>query len=84
MQGYLREMEIPDSYFEKILTTPSYSVIDLYANDTLPLATSPAFTEWLVARCASRAKTEEEYKCWGREFEAIHKARHAQFLAAPN
>ena len=48
VHSYLREMEIPDSIYEEMVSMPSYTTALLQqANWAWP----PSFAEWLTARC---------------------------------
>jgi hypothetical protein len=54
---YLREMEIPDSIFERLARMPSYAteLVDVATVSTLTWP--PSFAEWLYARCGSPTAT---------------------------
>lgn len=51
VHAYLRDMEIPDSIYEKMVNMPSYATVPLEDADSNPLWTTPSFGEWMTARC---------------------------------
>jgi hypothetical protein len=60
---YFREMETPDSIFEKMIRMPSFATEPLAEANSM--AWPPSFAEWLTARCGSpmnRPNTMCEYE----------------------
>ena len=80
VRGYLKEMNIPDSVYEKMVGTASYQTYRLSRLEAAQLSSPPAYEEWLVARCGgypSSSGIPERMRvnqCWGREAAARVKA----------
>jgi hypothetical protein len=53
VHDYLKEMEIPDSIFEKMANMPSYTTEQLDWQVSNTLTWPPSFAEWLFARCGN-------------------------------
>jgi hypothetical protein len=51
--NYLKEMEIPDSIFERLASMPSFATELLDWQTVNKLTWPPSFAEWLFARCGS-------------------------------
>jgi hypothetical protein len=54
---YLREMEIPDSIFETMVSMPSYATVPL--KEANSLTWPPSFGEWLTARCGPPTRARD-------------------------
>jgi hypothetical protein len=58
MKSYLREMDVPEKFFNQMIAISSQESKKISATDALELMTTPASDEWLSARCGMFTEAE--------------------------
>ena len=87
VQEYLREMDIPDVFYERLLKTPSNSIYRLSGQEALSLVVPPSIEEWFIARCGGsivdtvEPEREEVLSCWYKEIALASEGKAREFRA---
>jgi hypothetical protein len=90
VHSYLREMDVPEKYYERMLKTSSDSSSKISWNEAandFGFWPVPALQEWLIARCGgyrnvqSSQQAEAISSCWMREQKGAQRAAMQKFLS---